>query len=593
MKFFKQNHNNFLKSVTGIRDNYKSDKKQSHLFSKLFYEDINCSFLILFMLLVFVTVILIMAWVPPVSRDELTHHLAVPKLYLHHGSVYEIPNMEFSYYPMNLDLLYLIPLFFHNDILPKYIHFVFALLTAGFIYSYLKQYAGRDLGLLGALFFLSTPVIVKLSITAYVDLGLVFFSWLCMYFFLKWHANEFKTRYLIFAGISCGLALGTKYNGLLTLFIMGALTPVIYSRTLNKLTPGLSPIECNRNSFKGLIYGGLFIFMAIIIYSPWLIRNYVWTKNPIYPLYQTVFNEKYDDKNDYDVENYSQLNHFQMRRYIYHESFWESVLMPLRIFFQGKDDQPKYFDGKLNPFLLILPIFAFFKIKGSNRALNSNKKILLCFTFLFLTIALFTTDMRIRYISPIIPPLTVLSMLGVKTWRDAISNMSSGKHFFRILMIITISFAFYLNGKYVARTFMIVDPMNYILKKVDRDTYISRIVGEYPVLQYANQYLPQNAKVFCLLIGKRTYYLDREFYINEDFFRKNSAGLYSEKTLMKRLTKSGVTHIILGLSTYQNWIKDTLNKEQQKVFKNFFKANTKIIYQHNGYQLLEVIHGQQ
>ena len=74
--------------------------------------------------------IIILASVPPVSRDALVHHLAIPKLYLKHGGIYEIPEAQFSYYPMNLDLLYAIPLYFENDILTKYMHFGFALLTA-------------------------------------------------------------------------------------------------------------------------------------------------------------------------------------------------------------------------------------------------------------------------------------------------------------------------------------------------------------------------------------------------------------------------------------------------------------------------------
>ena len=120
--------------------------------------------------------ILVMAAVPPVSRDALTHHLAVPKLWLESGSMSEIPTVVFSYYPMNLDLLYLIPLYFGNDIIPKYIHFAFALLTAWLIFVFLKDRTAKThYGLLGALLFLSLPVILKLSITVYGDLGLVFF----------------------------------------------------------------------------------------------------------------------------------------------------------------------------------------------------------------------------------------------------------------------------------------------------------------------------------------------------------------------------------------------------------------------------------
>ena len=128
------------------------------------------------LLLILIFAICFLAWVPPVSRDALTHHLVVPKLYLQHGGVYEIPSIVFSYYPMNLDLLYMIPLYFGNDIAPKYIHFLFALLTAVLIFYYLRKRLGNQWGLFGALFFLSLPLIVKLSITIYVDLGLIFFS---------------------------------------------------------------------------------------------------------------------------------------------------------------------------------------------------------------------------------------------------------------------------------------------------------------------------------------------------------------------------------------------------------------------------------
>ena len=66
------------------------------------------------LLLVSITAISILAFVPPVSRDALTHHLFIPKLYLHHGGIYEIPHLTFSYYPMNLDMLYLIPPLFQK-----------------------------------------------------------------------------------------------------------------------------------------------------------------------------------------------------------------------------------------------------------------------------------------------------------------------------------------------------------------------------------------------------------------------------------------------------------------------------------------------
>jgi hypothetical protein len=105
------------------------------------------------LVLILITGVIILSWVPPVSRDALIHHLALPKLYLKHGGVYEIPFMSFSYYPMNIDFLYLIPLYFGSDIVPKFIHFGFALLTAWLIFYYLRCRINQAYAMVGVVFF--------------------------------------------------------------------------------------------------------------------------------------------------------------------------------------------------------------------------------------------------------------------------------------------------------------------------------------------------------------------------------------------------------------------------------------------------------
>ena len=237
--------------------------------------------MILSLLIFLVASVIILSCVPPVSKDELVHHLAVPKLYLKHGGMVEIPFMPFSYYPMNLDLLYLIPLYFGNDILPKFIHFTFALLTAWLIFRYLKRRTSTTAALFGVVFFLSIPIVVKLSITAYVDLGLIFFSFASLILLLKWGESGFKPRYLILSAVMTGLAMGIKYNGLLVWAILTLLVPILYARGLKSKAPGfLRP--------AGL--GAVFFLVALLLFSPWAIRNYHWTNNPVYPLYDGWFN---------------------------------------------------------------------------------------------------------------------------------------------------------------------------------------------------------------------------------------------------------------------------------------------------------------
>ena len=337
--------------------------------------------------------VVLLASVPPVSRDALTHHLAVPKLYLMHGAMVEFPDIKFSYYPMNLDLLYLIPLYFKNDIVPKYIHFCFALLTSALIFNYLKKRTDICHALLGVVFFLSLPIIVKLSISAYVDLGLVFFSTASLIYFLKWIEYRFAIKYIVISAVWCGLALGTKYNALVVLFLLASFVPLVYTRYGERAPAAW---------LKAFAHGGIFAAVALIVFSPWMIRNYVWTQNPVYPLFRQTFQQQrafFQKAPAPEQESDSagrtsaktrnktgkyKTGHFALRSLVYHESWWQIALIPLRIFFEGEDGNPRYFDGRLNPLLFLFPLFAFIRRRDDARLLKTEKNdYALVFNFIY------------------------------------------------------------------------------------------------------------------------------------------------------------------------------------------------------------------
>lgn len=533
--------------------------------------------------------VLVLASVPPVSRDALTHHLTIPRMYLAHGGIYEIPSILFSYFPMNLDLLYLSALYFKNDIAAKYIHFLFALLTAGLIHRYLSQVLNRTYGLLGALFFLSIPVIVKLSVTVYVDLGLIFFSWASLYLLIKWHDTDFSPRYLILAGVACGLALGTKYNGLILLPILGAIIPILYSSKKNRDVAKENIRLRYKHSFIGLGWATVFIVISIMVFSPWMARNILWKNNPVYPLYNSVFNRPAIPRPIKVLkEKPPPKNAFWMRRHIYGESFAQTISIPIRAFFQGKDDDPKYFDGKLNPFLLLLPLVAFVRVRQSPfGAFKTHRTVFAIFAVLFMLFVFFKSDFRIRYMAPAIPPLVVLSIFGLKILADRMSLAAGykGKTGLAVLLSLVL-FAFIYNGHYIHGLFNRIQPLEYLSGRVDRDAYISRFLREYPVTLYANKTLPEDARVLCLSIGNRTYYIDRQVHLIDDFYAKK-ADQYIEKDLLKKLTRYSTTHVILDRKTFFNWLR-TLPKAEQTVFLNVFKKYTRVLYEKNDVLLLSL-----
>jgi hypothetical protein len=534
--------------------------------------------------------VVLLSCVPPISKDALVHHLAIPKLYLKHSGIYEIPSFRFSYYPMNLDLLYMIPLYFGNDIIPKFIHFTFALLTAWLIFNYLRGRLDMTYALFGAFLFLSLPIIIKLSITVYVDLGLIFFSTASIIYLLKWVEYHFNLKYLLISAIWSGLALGTKYNGLIVYFLLTLFAPFIYSKQMP---------HTELKFFKALGYGGIFLLVALVLFSPWMIRNYIWTNNPVYPLYKAFFSQEQSDFKDRHIEASSNtsvgsskkpkrpLEHFILRKVVFKESWWETALIPVRIFIQGQDDNPKYFDGKLNPLLLIFPLFSFFGIKRNPPLLRIEKNVFLAFAILYLFYAFFQRDMRIRYIGPIIPPLVILSMFGLHGIFAIINDRYSAtiRTIFTASVFVFVAFLISANAAYIFKQFKYVEPMGYIKGELDRDEYIEKYRPEYAAIKYANENIPYGAKILCLFVGNRSYYSDREMVFH---YRLPPEGLTRADTsekIMLSLKNKGITHLLVRYDLFNLWIQNNFDDMEKKRVRLFFKKYTNLLFSKNGYGL--------
>ena len=540
---------------------------------------------ILLNLFILCTVIYVslLAWVPPVSRDALTHHLAVPKLYLQHGGIYEITHLNFSYYPMNLDLLYLIPLYFGNDILPKFIHLAFAAATAVLIFWYLSRRMNMAYGLFGSLFFLTIPVIVRLSSTVYVDLGLIFFLFASLLCLFLWTENGFKQRYLLLSAMLCGLALGTKYNGLIGLFLLGIFAAFVYARY---------KVKEKAVSLKAAGWGAAFFLIALIVFSPWMIRNFVWTGNPVYPLYNGVFNPEYSYENaelNAGDQKKPHISHIQFRRQVYNESWLEIALIPLRVFFQGEDDNPQYFDGKTSPFLFLLPVFAFFGISRDSRQQRNEKLLMLLFSALFLLYACAQASIRIRYFSPILPPLVILSLFGIYNLRSIVLG-----RIFRLsepvkkIVIFGITFAILgLNVCYMIDRFEKDRPLDYITGKITRDEYIQAFRPEYATFKYANKNLSANDKIFGLFLGNRGYYSDIQIEFGIDLFDLCLTQPENGKHLAEALVQKGFSHILMNFKMFNHLVKK-ISAQNKMILKDFFDKHTAKVFTKDGYGLLKI-----
>jgi len=487
---------------------------------------------------------------------------------------------------------------------------MFGLLTGWLIYGYLRKRLDTGWALLGALFFLSLPIIVKLSISVYVDLGLVFFSTASLMSIFKWIERRFEFKFLLLSAVCCGLALGTKYNGLLVLFILTVFIPLVFVskfKHFSNLKKTESKGDAIKVQLKAIGLGAAYCIIALLVFSPWMIRNYSWKQNPVYPLYNKLFNppknlpaEALDGNTGHaDHGNRPQISKksstrwgpFALRKVIYNESWWQIALIPVRIFFQGQDDNPKYFDGQLNPFLFLLPLFAFFQLKSNSPAIGTDKKILGFFTILFILYAFLQTDMRIRYIAPTIAPLVILAVYGLKNltalaadrWARAPGWLVPGCTVLLATLVLSV------NTAYIIKQFQYVDPFSYIGGKIGRNEYITRYRPEHIAFQYANRNLPDDAKILALFLGYRSYYSDRELIFGDNLFKKIVKKSNSSDIVRAEIQSLGFTHLLIRYDIFNRWAGVQFNDGEKKSLKVFFERGARHVLSKNGYVLMQLV----
>ncbi len=530
-----------------------------------------------------VAAVLVMAAVPPLSRDALNHHLLVPKLYLTAGQIYEIPEIKFSYYPMTLEMLYLGAMYLGSDILPKYIHFAFALLTAVSIHRYLKRRFDAAWAAVGVCLFLTLPVVMKLSVTVYVDLGLIFFSWMALVHFLYWQEQGWRLKEFMISAVCCGLALGVKYNGMVTLFILAAFVPMAYAR---------AHAGRPRVALKALGFAAFYVAVAVAVFSPWWLRNLVWTGNPVYPLMKSLVSlirSGGDPASGAAAADLFRtgLDHFSYRSLIYGESGWEIALIPLRIFVQGLDNNPQFFDGILHPFLMVLPIVALIGMRKASQRWCREAVYMALFAVLTILIVFFERDMRIRYVAPMIPALVVLSVGGLHVLIAGVEGLRPSPAWRGVILPLVIIFLMIPNAIYARNLFASIDPIPFITGKIDRKGYITARRPEFAIFDYSNRHLG-HAKLLSLFLIGRHYYCDLPITEKISDFTRVVRQAHSGQNIAEVLRAEGYTHIVFNEPLLNQWLINNLSDSQKAVAKDFFSHWTSNVYHHQDYRLLAV-----
>lgn len=219
---------------------------------------------------------------PELSFDALWYHLTLPKIYLSNHSIFYIPGglLYYSVMPKLTEMLYIPALAFNSEVMAKFVHFLFGILTAFAIYKISRKYFDQKIALLAGIIFYSNLVVAWESITAYIDLARTFFEVMALWGFLNWMEKK-ERKWLLESAVMLGLAISTKLLAIGSIFIFLAL--LVYGIFKErKETLGLS--------ISILIYFAVSISIAL----PWFVFAFVNTGNPVYPLFTNAISTEFE-----------------------------------------------------------------------------------------------------------------------------------------------------------------------------------------------------------------------------------------------------------------------------------------------------------
>lgn len=210
------------------------------------------------------------------SYDVLEYHLQAPREFYHAGQIGQLPHNCYSYYPLGAEMLFLLAMClrggaYEGMYLAKMFHAVFAVLTVAGVFVALKK-EDPTRGRIATGLLATSPLVVYLSSLAMVEMAQLCYLTLGLLWVRRW-MRDGDSRSAVLVGMMLGAACATKYLAVGLVAAPVALAMLVFARS---------------SSGKLLHVGGA-VLVAGVLFSPWLIRNYAYTRNPVFPLATGVF----------------------------------------------------------------------------------------------------------------------------------------------------------------------------------------------------------------------------------------------------------------------------------------------------------------
>jgi 4-amino-4-deoxy-L-arabinose transferase-like glycosyltransferase len=419
---------------------------------------------------------------PAWDYDGLMYHLPGPAIFLANHRIQ--PNLDIWYAngPFAVEMLFTFGLAHGDAIFAKLIHYAFGWLYVAAAVMAAKRWLGEREAWLSSVVLLGMPTLPIWAAFAYVDLGWASFEFLGVCAAVRWWQTR-SERWLILAGLLTGVAMGTKYTGLAGFAALACLVALLSWRQ------GLAHLLRSSSIFAGI---------ALLIASPWYLKNWLWFGNPVYPLY---FGGP-----GWDAERLSVYMAY-LRSFGAGRDLSDWLLLPWNIY--ARNAQFGAVMNQIDVPSLLFPVLLFYPLR------RGPKPITLLLGFAAGRSILWALgSQQTRFLLPVFPALALATgHLIHRLIRPGPRRMPW--HIFLPSLAVALSG---LTLFYQLVVLFKVAPHLPAAGWESSHQFLMRIVRDYPAVDFVNRNLPDDSRVLQLGDG-RTFYCPTKCVPDPDHFR--------------------------------------------------------------------------
>ncbi|MCD4774938.1 MAG: hypothetical protein K8S15_02675 [Candidatus Aegiribacteria sp.] len=481
---------------------------------------------------------------PPISRDAMIHHLYQARLWLEAGRIVRPEWSGIFSYPYLVESFYSIAGGTFGFRVSRVVSLLGFLAACSVSAGYFLREGKKKTAILSLIILMSIPELVRNATWSYSDSFLIFFSLLAYVELIRNKGNP------VLAVIWAGGASCCKYNGFIVLVSVCILLPFFFRNMTRKM----------------VLYS---LGAAFFTTAWWAIPNILQWGNPVYPLFQNIFNSNITISTR--AAEYYAMNTVSTSL----NGIMDYLLLPVRISLHGEWNNPALFDGASGPLLLAGTILAIPILRDRRR------KFLLPFLYLIIALIANGASVRVRYL---LPGLVMLSIPVSETFESLLMNR---KKILRAATAVLIVICAIWSANMIKNLYEHERPWEF---QEDRTSLLENALY-YDFFQECDRYISESDTTLMVNMNRPFYFPGYAIFDHNvvpfELMKMLWSGMDSEE-IASTLRGRGITHLAMDMFITSINITPELSANELEQWRKFVSFKLSPLLTVDSYILFEL-----